>query len=177
LDPDLRHRFRHRCFQHVAEAITDTGNGATTDAHPQQLVQQGLDRADARVLIGAQHPQKELSRGTQPLGSTSAGSSPQVVGPQPEQTRRFSPMFDHRRGDRGNLNPLMSDRLGIGTLQMGSAAAAMNRSMLQHQITALDRWQSRSWTRMTSLPIPIKAIGLLAWSRLKSRAFSGRPLR
>jgi hypothetical protein len=37
---------------------TDTGNGATTDADPQQLAQQDLDLADAQALIGAQHPHK-----------------------------------------------------------------------------------------------------------------------
>lgn len=47
LDPDRRHRFRHRCLQHVAGAITDTGIGAAADPHPQQLVQQGLNLADA----------------------------------------------------------------------------------------------------------------------------------
>ena len=86
-------------------------------------------------------------------------------------------MFDHRRGDRWNLNPLVTDRLGISTLQMGSAAAAMNRPVLQHQITALGRQQNRFWTRMTLLPTTLTVTGLLAWSSLKSSAFNGRPLR
>jgi len=58
LDPVRPIRFRHWSFQHVAEVITDTGSGAGTDPHPQQLLQQGLDLADAQVVFGAQHPHK-----------------------------------------------------------------------------------------------------------------------
>jgi len=44
---------------------------------------------------------------------------------QPEQTRRFCSMFDRHRVDRRNLNHLATDRYGIGSLLMGTAAAAM----------------------------------------------------
>ena len=86
-------------------------------------------------------------------------------------------MFDHHRGDRRNLNPLATYRISIGTLQMGSAAAAMLWPVLHHLITALCRQQSRPWTRMTSLPTTLKATGLLEWSRLKSRACPERRFR
>jgi zinc transporter ZupT len=60
---------------------------------------------------------------------------------------------------------------------MGTAAAAMLRLILQQLITALGRQQGRPGNRMTSLPTTLTATGLLAWSRLKSRAFTGKQFR
>jgi hypothetical protein len=67
-------------------------------------------------------------------------SSPQVLVPQPEQTRRFYSIVDRHRFDRRwNLNHLAADRFGIGSLLLETAAAAMLWSFLQNLITVLSR--------------------------------------
>ena len=85
----------------------------------------------------------------------------------------MEPMFDHHRGDRRDLDHLMTQRIWILTLQQGAAAAAGVKMVFQHLVNALDGQLLRPCSGMARLPTPLAATAFAERGRLKPQAVTG----